>query len=200
MHLFWPVKGSYQNQPRTTDVRSRIASTLQSASLTNCNLTKDKSHALKRLKNDKDIVILPMDKGRVTVVMDKKEYTEKLESLGNDKQTYEPLKCDPTPALQQRLNGKHDLKKTETIDIQLYYSLRCPMPQSAKLYRLPKLHKPNIPMQHIVSFCGSPTYQLSKHLSSILKPLTDKSQHKLQSTDNFIDAIKMVQLYQTTTS
>ena len=44
------------------------------------------------------------------------------------------------------------------------------------------------------TFCGSPTYQLSKHLTNILKPLTDKSRHKLQSTDNFINAIKTVQI------
>jgi len=49
-------------------------------------------------------------------------------------------------------------------------------------------------MQPIVSFCGSPTYQLSKYLTTVLKPLTDKSQHKLQSTENFIDAIKTVQV------
>ena len=49
-------------------------------------------------------------------------------------------------------------------------------------------------MRPVVLFCGSPTYQLSKHLTSILKPLTDESQHKLQSTDNFIDAIITVQI------
>ena len=69
------------------DIRSRIASTLQSASLTVCNLTKEELHALKRLKNDKDVVILPADKGRVTVVMDKKDYTDKMDSLVNDRHT-----------------------------------------------------------------------------------------------------------------
>ena len=64
------------------DIRSRIASTLQSASLTDCNLTKDELHALRRLRNDKDIVILPADKGRVTVVMDKKD-TDKMTILTN---------------------------------------------------------------------------------------------------------------------
>ena len=49
-------------------------------------------------------------------------------------------------------------------------------------------------MRPIVSFCGSPTYQLSKHLTTILKPLTDESRHKLQSTESFIDAIKTVQV------
>ena len=45
------------------DIRSRIASTLQLASLADCNLTKDELHVLRRLRNDKDIVILPADKG-----------------------------------------------------------------------------------------------------------------------------------------
>ena len=63
-----------------------------------------------------------------------------------------------------------------------------------KLYGLLKLHKPNIPLRPIVSFCGSPTYQLSKYLTNVLKPLTDESRHKLQSTENFIDAIKTIQI------
>ena len=52
------------------NIRSGIPSTVQSASLPNNNLTKDEQQVLKRLKNDNNIVILPADKGRVTVVMD----------------------------------------------------------------------------------------------------------------------------------
>ena len=68
------------------DIRSRMPSILQLASLTDCNLAKDKLHALKRLKNDKDIVILLADKRRVTVVVvDKKDYIDKMDSVVNDK-------------------------------------------------------------------------------------------------------------------
>ena len=177
------------------NIRSRIASTVQSASIPDNNLTKDEQQALKRLKNDNDIVILPADKGRVTVVMDKTDYFDKMDALVNDKQTYEELKRDPTPALQRKLNSKIlTLKKTDAFDTQRYYRLRCSVPQPPKLYGLPKLHKPGIPMRPIVSFCGSPTYQLSKYLTTILQPLTDKSRRKLQSTENFIDAIKTVQI------
>ena len=49
-------------------------------------------------------------------------------------------------------------------------------------------------MRPIVSFCASPTYQVPIQLTNFLKPLTDQSRHKLQSTDNFIDAIKTVQI------
>ena len=47
-------------------------------------------------------------------------------------------------------------------------------------------------MRPIVSFCGSPTYQLSKYLTNVLKP--DESRHKLLSTENFIDAMTAIQI------
>ena len=63
------------------NIRSRIASTIQSSSLTDSNLTKDERQTLKRLKTDENIVILPADKGRVTVVMDKTDYYDKMDTL-----------------------------------------------------------------------------------------------------------------------
>ena len=133
------------------NIRSRIASTIQSASLHDSNLTKDEQHALKRLKNDEDIVILPADKKRVTVI--KTDYHDKMDALVNDKQTYEELKHDPTHALQRKLNSTLlTLKKTNAINTQRYYRLRCLVPQPPKLYGLPKLHKPGFPIRPIVSF------------------------------------------------
>ena len=127
--------------------------------------------------------------------MDKTEYFDKMDALVNDKQTYQELKRNPTPAIWWKLNSKIvTLKKTDTVDTQRYYQLRCSVPQPLTLYGLPKLHKPGILMWPIVSFCGSPMYQLSKYLTTILQPLTDKSRRKLQSTENFIDAIKTVQI------
>ena len=81
-------------------------------------MTKDERQALKRLETDENIVILPADKGRVTVVMDKTDYYDKMDTLVNDKQTYEELKRDPTPTLQRKLNSK-------LLDIQRYNRLRC---------------------------------------------------------------------------
>ena len=113
------------------NIGSRIASTVQSASIPDNNLTKDEQQALKRLKNDNNIVIVP---GRVTVVMDKTDYSDKTDALVNDKQTYEELKRDPTPALQRKFYSKIlTLKKTDAIDTQRYYRLRCSVPQPPKL-------------------------------------------------------------------
>ena len=150
-------------------------------------LSKAEQHTLKRLKNDEDIVILPADKRRVTVVMDKTVYHYKMDALVNDKQAYKELKRDPTPALQRKLNSTLlTLKKTNAIDTQRYYRLRCSVPQPPKLGGFPK--------RPIVSFCGSPTYQLSKYLTTILQPLTDKSRRNLKSTEDFINATKTVEI------
>ena len=100
-----------------------------------------------------------------------------------------------TPALQRKLNNRLlTLKKTDKIDFRRYNRLRCSVPQPPKLYGLSKLHKPDIPIRPIVSFCGSPTCQLSKYLTNLPKPLTDESRHKLQSIENFFDAIKTIQI------
>ena len=58
--------------------------------------------------------ILPADKGRVTVVMDKTEYFEKMDSLVNDKRTYEELTVNTAPKLQKGLDAKLlELKKRD---------------------------------------------------------------------------------------
>ena len=118
-----------------------------------------------------------------------------MDALVNDTQTYEDLKRDPTPALQWKLNSTLlTLKKANAIDTQSYNRLRCSIPKPQKLYGQPKIHKPGFPMRLIVFLYGSPTYQLSKYLTTILQPLTDKSRRKLQSTEDFINATKTVQI------
>ena len=59
----------------------------QSASLPSSNLTPDGQKALKGLKTDENIVILPADNGRVTVVMDRTDYNDKMDLLVNQQQT-----------------------------------------------------------------------------------------------------------------
>ena len=84
--------------------------------------------------------------------MDKTGYFDKMDALVSDKQTYEELKRDLTPALLRELNSKIlTLKKTDAIDTQRYYRLRRSVPQPPKLYCLPKLHKSGIPMRPIAS-------------------------------------------------
>ena len=49
-------------------------------------------------------------------------------------------------------------------------------------YGLIKLHKIGHPIRPIVSFCGSPAYQLSKFLCKLITPLTNSAPQKLRNS------------------
>jgi len=56
--------------------------------------------ALGNLAKNKDITILPADKGKATVIMDTDDYELKVKEMLDDKRTYEILKSDPTPNIR----------------------------------------------------------------------------------------------------
>ena len=70
----------------------------------------------------------------------------------------------------------------DKMDQNLYYSLRATTANIPLFYGLIKLHKLNHPIRTIVSFLDSPTYNISKFISNLLMPLTNKSQYKLKNT------------------
>ena len=159
------------------------------------NLSKDEQLALSRLRKDDTIVIAPADKGRVTVVMNKTEYRKKMDNLVKDDKTYKQLKRDPSKKLQRKLNDKlFQLHQANILKKPLYSRLSCSIAQTPKLYGLAKIHKQNTPLRPIVSFCLSPTYELSKYLVSIPKPLTEKSKHRLINSEAFVTRIKNAQI------
>ena len=65
---------------------------------------------------------------------------------------------------------------------------------SPKFYGLPKIHKPGIPLRPIISSIGTVTYNTSKELARILKPLVGLSEHHIQNTFDFVQQIKEVKL------
>ena len=60
---------------------------------------------MKALRERKDIVILPADKGRCTVVMNKDVYNGKIMTLLENETTYRKLKKDPTATAENRMNA-----------------------------------------------------------------------------------------------
>ena len=52
--------------------------------------------SIDNLKKDDSIMMLPADKGQVTVAMNKKEYEDKCQQLLGDEKTYKKLKGDTT--------------------------------------------------------------------------------------------------------
>ena len=151
---------------------------------------------MKDLKSDDEVIILPADKGRMTVVMNKSDYIDKANNLLQDSMTYKPLKYDPGKTTLNHINQKlKSLKKQEKIDENTYKQIRPNDASTAKFYGLPKIHKENIPLRPIVSLPGSPTYDLSKYLATyILQPLVKSSPHTVNNANSFLTKIKDLKL------
>ena len=78
------------------------------------NITKEEHRALKELREDKERMVLTVDKGvAVVVIMDRKEYVEKVEGL-LAQLAYRTIAADPTNKLQARLILTLKRKKRDT--------------------------------------------------------------------------------------
>ena len=72
------------------------------------------------------------------------------------------------------------------------YRLKSSNGRAPVLYGLPKLHKEHTPLRPIVSFTGSPTYNLSKDLARILSELTGKNDHQVRNSKDFAKFITSI--------
>ena len=65
------------------------------------NITKEYREALKELRKNENIVIVPADKGSSTVVLKREDYHSKLSKM-LESGTYKQLKKDPTVTQETR--------------------------------------------------------------------------------------------------
>ena len=84
-------------------MRAEIAGILRSAKPPKPNISREEREAAKTLAKDDSILILPADKGRCTVILDKPQYIDQVETMLSDKNTYSPLATDPTHSVHERL-------------------------------------------------------------------------------------------------
>ena len=157
------------------------------------NITKE-DKALKELRQDKERMVLTVDKGVAMVVRDRKEYMEKVEGL-LAQLAYRTITADPTSKLKARLiQTLNRIKRDTNMEEGMYkvmYHTGCIPP---KFCGLPKIHKIGTPLRPIVSRRGSVTYGVAKVIAKVLKPLVGKSPHHIQSTSDFVSEVKDVTL------
>ncbi|BHF62258.1 hypothetical protein SprV_0200523900 [Sparganum proliferum] len=154
-------------------------------------LSKVERDALRELKADKDLVIVPADKGRSTVVLDRKDYLQKAKGLLEDRQFYVPCATNPAKALTREINAT--LLALENSGAITPTDRRTARPQDtalARFYGLPKVHKDGAPLRPIVSLRGTPTYGLAKSLFRRLKFLTAESDTTVSSSAQFLEKLK----------
>ncbi|XP_068674425.1 uncharacterized protein [Montipora foliosa] len=179
----------------TLVLRSQVTEVLQRASVPPPNLPQAELRALYNLRTDQDRLVIPADKGNCTVVMDRKDYDDKVQQMLSDQGTYKVLDKDPTQRTERKLNEKlANLKRENKISDSLYNKLRSSDGLPPRFCGLPKIHKPGYPLRPIVSFIDSPTYMLSKHLAQILRPLMNNTDLTVKNSVEFCEQMKNVRL------
>jgi len=156
------------------------------------NLTPRLREALKRLKNNTEIIIKPADKGGSVVIQNTIDYIkEAMRQLSNPTH-YELLSTvDPTFKTNNRLSK--DLKEiltTYSVDLDIIDKLITKQPRTPCLYLLPKIHKPNTPGRPIVSATAGPTDLLSRYIDTKLRPHVVKIPSYIKDTRHFLQIIQ----------
>ena len=114
----------------------------------------------------------------------------RMEMLGTGK-----LRGDPTATQENRLSHKlKGLEKNGEITSVLYNRLRPTGSQPPRIYGLPKIQKPDVPLRPIVSCIGSPTYQLSKYITSLISSLPGHTGSHVKNSRHFTEMMGSVHL------
>ncbi|XP_045462556.1 uncharacterized protein LOC123672495 [Harmonia axyridis] len=184
-------------------VRARVVNTIMNFLNSNQysrsyspSLCRDLRDTRAFLSNNKDhIVVLRADKGNVTVVMNRDEYSKKCTELLDDSQTYEKLESDPTVRVQNKNNRfVKILLNKDLVPEPVAKKLTSNDGIFPKMYFLPKIHKTGIPMRPILSFVGSPIYELSKFIADLLKPIFIKDEHYVRNSFDFFNSTNKTRL------
>ena len=192
LQIITPIEQAMQKLPPSTAeiIRASVFLTLKKHKPPALNITPSEKEALRSIKKRDNLVLLPADKGRSTVILSRTDYEKKAYDILQGGK-YNILHHDPTAKYERHLiQLLLNQKRKGYLPPKIYWSIH---PSGSKIplfYGLPKVHKANVPLRPIVAAQGSVTYQLAKFLSSILGPLIGKSNHHIVNSEDFIQSIK----------
>ncbi|BHF82697.1 hypothetical protein SprV_0802583600 [Sparganum proliferum] len=154
-------------------------------------LSNGERDAPRELKADIDLVIVPADKGRSTVVLDRTDYLQKAKDLLENRQFYVPCATNPVKALTRKLDATLlTLGNSGAITPTDRHMARPQDTVLTRFYGLPKVHKDGASLRPIVALKGTPTYGLAKWLFWRLKFLTAESDTTVSSSAQFLEKLK----------
>ncbi|XP_015118216.1 uncharacterized protein LOC107041914 [Diachasma alloeum] len=83
-------------------IRRKLSNILHKVNPPSDNITEEERLALRTLKENNDIIILPADKGNAIVVIDRDDYSGKLSAMLGDSRVYTKLRKDPLAQLNAK--------------------------------------------------------------------------------------------------
>jgi len=121
------------------------------------------------------------------------DYERKIETF-LDPITYKKLPCDPTARILRTTNQL--IKDSTTVAAEDISKLKKSEALPPRLYGLPKIHKPDVPLRSIVSAIGGPTYEIPQYLTKNRKDiLVDKLHAFTLSPSDVLVSFDVVSLF-----
>ena len=151
------------------------------------NHTKDDLNALTELQKNDSLIVKRSDKCKGLVLMEKKEYIEKTETIIRD---YQPVTKNPTKKLDDETSKLIKTTLKGKLPDKTIHAITPNESRTAELYGLPKTHKVNIPLRPIVSACGNPVDKLSWLLERIITQLLVFVPAHLTNTYDYLNHLK----------
>ena len=163
------------------------------------NITMAEFQALKKLKSNTDIVIHKSDKGNSVVIVNKNDYLKRLSDMVADESKFEKIKVEENKDYNFMVKEKSivdsllsELVKKKSMNPDLRTKLLPDGPKPARLYGLPKIHKPIVDglpkYRPIISQIGSATYKIAKYLLPFMEPLTT-NEYTVRDTFHFVSML-----------
>ncbi|XP_062704174.1 uncharacterized protein LOC134286560 [Aedes albopictus] len=197
------IESAVQRHPSADVIRHDVSNAI----INHINYTKqpfvDEHEAMRKqiqkskkyLRERDDLVVTKADKGKTVVVMKRDEYDDKMQTLVNDSDTYEPIASDPTKKTLKKINALIDIwhekgfiPNSERMKLKVF---NCNPP---RVYGLPKTHKDGRPLRIINSAIGTATYKMAKYLSRILNHVTGKTEHHITNSFQFAEEMREQQI------
>src|SRR6195952_1718627 len=145
------------------------------------------------LKSNPQAILIRADKGSAAVLMSRSEYEEKMAAIINDDKTYKILQKDPINSIISNNNRLAiRLFRDGHISESDYTFIRNHNGNHGKTYGLVKIHKPGNKLRNLVTTCGTPSYNFSKFLSNLLKPLTENSPYNIKNSFELVPKLKSI--------
>ena len=157
------------------------------------NITKEQREAIQALKDNRDIVIKPADKGGAMVILDRDQYIKEGLRQLSDTDFYVQTDTDLSKQHHEEIKSQVDaMCENNEIDKSCADYLCDPEYRTSQFYMLPKIHKrlDNPPGRPIVSGNGCPTERISKFVDFFLKPIVQDVQSYIKDTTHFLVLLK----------
>ena len=163
------------------------------------NLSLPEYQALQRLSSNKDIVIHKSDNGNSVVLVNRTDYLSRMQEMVDDTTKFEKLGVKPDKDYNFMTKEKKDVDEllSELVDKGSISQadrdkLSPDSPNPARLYGLPKIHKPLVDglpkCRPIISQIGSPTYKIAKFLLDFVQPHTT-NEYTVKDTFHFVSIL-----------